>query len=134
MPVTKLFEAFASVEALKEWWWPTGLHADHIDLEFREGGRYFINMKGHAESGAGMTGQFQEIVKNERLVMTDQFADDQGRAISAKEAKMPGEWPEIGYITFEFESVDKNTSCFKLSQEGIPNELQKECIQGWSES
>lgn len=47
---------------------------------------------------------------------------------------MKGVWPEMIYITFEFESADENTSHFHLSQEGIPNEMQKDCIQGWSES
>jgi uncharacterized protein YndB with AHSA1/START domain len=134
VPVEKLFQAFTSAEVLKIWWWPKGLYSDHIDLEFREGGKYFINMKGYERGGGGMTGQFEEIVKNELIVMTDQFADDNGRAISAKEAQMPGAWPELGYITFEFEAIDDNKSGFKLSQEGIPNEMQKDCIQGWSES
>jgi uncharacterized protein YndB with AHSA1/START domain len=134
VPLNLLYQAFTSPEALKKWWWPKGLYSDHIDLDFREGGKYFINMKGFEQGGGGMTGQFEEIVKNVRIVMTDQFADEKGRAISAKEAKMTGTWPEVGYITFEFEAVDKNKSRFKLSQEGIPNEMQKECIDGWSQS
>lgn len=134
VPVSQLFEAFKTSEALKIWWWPKNLYTDRVDLNFREGGRYYINMKGFDQGGGGMTGQFKEIVENKRIVMTDQFADENGRAISPKEAKMPGVWPEMAYITFEFESVGANKSRFKLSQEGIPNELQKDCIQGWSES
>ena len=133
VPVDQLFDAFTTSEALKIWWWPKGLHSDHIEIDFRESGKYFINMKGF-DRGGGMTGQFEEIVKNKRIVMTDQFADENGQPISAEEAGMPGAWPELIYITFDFDSVDKNTSCFKLSQEGIPNEVQKDCIQGWSES
>ena len=72
--IARLFEAFASAEALKAWWWPNGLHADRIDYDFREGGRYFINMKGQVQGkdvSGGMTGQFEEIVENERIVLTD---------------------------------------------------------------
>jgi uncharacterized protein YndB with AHSA1/START domain len=134
VPVARLFEAFKTAEALKVWWWPKGLYSDRIDIEFREGGRYFINMKGYDQGGGGMTGRFEEIVENKRLVMTDSFADESGRAISAKEAKIGGEWPEMVYITFDFESVGENASRFTLSQQGIPNEMQKDCIQGWSES
>lgn len=134
VPVEQLFEAFTNAGDLKVWWWPKDLYSDHIVIDFSEGGRYFINMKGMDQGGGGMTGHFEEIIKNERIVMTDQFADEKGRAISAKEAKMPGVWPEMAYIRFDFESIDENTSRLKLSQEGIPNELQKECIQGWSES
>jgi uncharacterized protein YndB with AHSA1/START domain len=134
VPVEQLFEAFATAENVKIWWWPKGLYADHVDLDFREGGKFFINMKGFDQGGDGMTGRFEKIVENESIVMTDQFADEKGNAISAKEANMPGEWPEVGYITFEFSAVDENTSRFHLSQEGVPNELQKDCIQGWTES
>ncbi|MEK6556466.1 MAG: SRPBCC domain-containing protein [Bdellovibrionota bacterium] len=135
VPVSQLFQAFTTPKALKAWWWPQGLYADQVDIDFREGGEYFINMKGAADKGGGgMAGQFQEIVENERIVMTDNFADETGRAISAQEAKMPGEWPELVYITLEFSSTGENTSRFKLSQEGIPREMQKDCIQGWNES
>jgi hypothetical protein len=34
-------------------------------------------------AGGGMTGQFEELTENERIVMSDQFADENGRAISA---------------------------------------------------
>lgn len=134
VPVDRLFDAFTTSEELKVWWWPKGLYADRVDLDFREGGKYFINMKGFDRGGGGMTGEFEEIVENERLVMTDQFADENGRVISAKEAQMPGVWPERCYVTLEFESVGENSSRLLLSQEGIPNELHQECIQGWNES
>lgn len=133
-PLEKVFAAFKTPEAIKAWWWPNGLYATKVEIDFREGGRYFINMKGFEQGGGGMTGTFAEIKENELIVMTDQFSDENGKAISAKEAKMPGEWPELIYITFEFSAVNKHTSRFHLSQEGIPNELQRDCIQGWSES
>lgn len=134
VPVERLFSAFKSSADLKNWWWPQGLYADRVDLDFREGGHYFINMKGFDQGGGGMTGDFEEIVENSRIVMTDNFANEEGEAITAAEAKMEGEWPETIYITFEFDSRDENTSRLILSQEGIPNEMQEECIQGWSES
>jgi uncharacterized protein YndB with AHSA1/START domain len=134
VPVRRLFEAFKTAEALKTWWWPNNIYADHIDYDFREGGHYYMSMKGFGDGRGGMTGHFEEIVEEKRIVMTDQFADKNGQPISAKEAKMPGDWPSMVYITFDFQSVDENTGRLVLSQQGIPNELQKDCIQGWSES
>lgn len=133
-PVEQVFEAFKTAEALKAWWWPKGLYADHVEIDFHEGGKYFINMKGFEQGGGGMTGEFKQIVPNQRLVMTDQFADAQGNPISAQEAKMPGEWPELIYIKFDFIPLDKHKCRFTLAQQGIPEELQKDCTQGWSES
>ncbi len=131
-PVDQLFEAFKTADALKEWWWPNGLFADHIDYEFNEGGKYFINMKGD-DRGIGMSGKFEEIAQNERILMTSHFADKNGRAISAKEAKMPGAWPAKIFITFEFESDGADSSRLKLSQQGIPNEGQAGCVTGWNQ-
>lgn len=133
-PVNQLFKAFTTPEALKIWWWPKGLFTDRVDMDFREGGMYFINMKGFDQGGGGMTGHFEQIVENQKIVMTDQFSDENGNAISAKEANMPGAWPDMIYITIDFSSVDDSTSRLKLCQQGIPNELQKECLQGWNES
>ena len=94
-------------------------------------------MKGQVQgkdARGGMTGKFDEIADNERIVMTDSFADDEGRAISAEEAGMPGQWPEQVFITFEFEAAGKEASRLRLAQQGIPDEMQRDCVQGWSES
>ncbi|MBO9666085.1 MAG: SRPBCC domain-containing protein [Bdellovibrio sp.] len=133
VPAATLFDAFASADAVEAWWWPEGMYADNVDWDFREGGRFFINMKGAQQGGSGMAGIFEEIVREERIVMTDQFADENGRVISAKEANMPGKWPEKGYITLEFEALDDDSSLLHLSQEGIPNEMHKDCIEGWNQ-
>ena len=133
VPVQRLFDAFKSPEAIKAWWWPNGLYTDQVNLDFREGGDYFINMKGSRQSAGGMTGQFEEIVDNKRIVMSDSFADENGHAISAKEANMPGEWPDEIHVTFDFDSVSESKSRVKLSQDGIPPDVQKDCKQGWSE-
>lgn len=134
VPVDRLFAAFTNAEALKRWWWPKGLHADRIDIDFREGGQYFINMKGFERGGGGMTGQFEEIVPSKRIVMTDQFADEKGHSISAEQAGMMGVWPEVIQITFDFTSLGDARSELKLVQEGIPSEMHADCTQGWSES
>lgn len=134
VPVSRLFSAFATAEALRQWWWPEGLHADRIDYDFREGGHYFISMSGFEHGGGGMTGDFEQIIRDERIVMTDEFADKQGKPIAASQAGLPGNWPSTVYITFEFESDTDASSKLLLSQQGIPNEMQADCVKGWSES
>lgn len=135
VPVERLFRAFTNPEELKVWWWPKNLYADRIDLDFSEGGRFFINMKGYDKAGGGgMGGRFEEIVDNKLIVMSDHFTDKEGNKISPEEANMKGVWPEEIYITFEFEALDDNRSRFQLYQQGIPNELQEDCYQGWNES
>lgn len=138
VPVVHLFDAFKTQEALKEWWWPKNFYADRIDLDFRKGGQFFFNMKslepGFDVGGGGMTGKFEEIIENVRIVFTDNFADKDGNKITAREAKMPGDWPDTIYTTFEFKACDANTTRMCLFQEGVPNEMRDDCIQGWMES
>lgn len=131
--VERLFASFSTPDAIQAWWWPVDLHADRVDLDFREGGRYFINMKGGDWTG-GMTGVFESIVPNRRLVMSDRFADGDGRPVSAKEAGLQGDWPETLFITLEFEAVQDRVSRLHLVQQGIPREMHEDCIRGWSES
>ena len=132
VPVSQLFEAFMTADAIKGWWWPKGLYTDHVDYDFTEGGKYFMNLKGN-ELGVGMTGKFEAIIANEHIVMSDHFADKNGRSISAKEAKQTGVWPAVVYITFDFEKVGEDDSKLRLSQQGIPNEGQKDCIEAWNQ-
>ncbi|WP_413578158.1 SRPBCC family protein [Bdellovibrio sp. HCB290] len=136
VPVSELFAAFADSDSLKEWWWPQQFFADEADIDFREGGRFFISMDGGTDTGnvGGMTGHYEEIIENVRIVMTDQFADKQGRPISPEEAGMPGDWSKMAFITFEFEKLGEKRSRFKLSHEGIPTKFQNDCIEGWMES
>ena len=53
-------------------------------------------------ASGGMMGEFEKIVQNESIVMTDSFADENGRAISAGRGRdvrrMAGKYP----ITFAF--------------------------------
>lgn len=132
-PVDQLFNAFSNSEAIDAWWWPEGLFCDTAEIDFVEGGRYFINMKGHDLSLGGMTGRYEEIVTNKLIRMTDQFANEHGQPISAQEANIPGEWPETVHIVFAFDDLGKNKSRVKLTQEGIPPEAQKDCILGWNQ-
>lgn len=106
VPVNELFEAFTSVEALKIWWWPRGLYTDQVEIDFREGGKYFFNRKGFDEGE--LAGHFKEIVPNKRIVMSD--------------------------IAFEFEKLSSRRSRIILSQDGIPEAMREETIKGCNES
>jgi uncharacterized protein YndB with AHSA1/START domain len=131
-PVEHLFSAFKTSDAIKAWWWPKDLYADRVDMEFKEGGHYFINMKGEKSGGKGMAGEFEEIIENRRIVMSDHFADEQGKVLTAAEANMPG-WPETLMITLDFSATGRNSSQLSLTQEGIPAKMREDCVQGWSQ-
>jgi uncharacterized protein YndB with AHSA1/START domain len=130
--VELLFNAFKTSDAIKAWWWPKDLYTDRVDYEFTEGGHYFINMKGGKVGGGGMAGEFEEISENSRIVMSDHFADENGKEISPEEANM-SDWTEPVTITFDFRSNGAKSSELSLTQVGIPNKMHDDCLQGWSE-
>lgn len=65
--------------------------------------------------------------------MTDHFSDKYGNIITPEQAGMPGNWGKELLITLEFDENLGKTD-LTLRHEGIPPDMQKDCIQGWQES
>ena len=71
------------------------------------------------------------------IVCTDQFADKNGRPISAREAGMGGAWEnaeETLIYSVKFTSLGENKTEIQLVHEGIPASEHDECVSGWSSS
>lgn len=78
-----VYRAFADAEALMAWLPPQGMSGRALGYEFREGGRYRIELAlegdGHGASGKTTartdvtSGRFLELVPGKRIVQTVQF-------------------------------------------------------------
>jgi uncharacterized protein YndB with AHSA1/START domain len=82
-PRELVFKAFSESEALDQWWGPVGMEMCGSKLDFRPGGLYHYGMK--APDGKMMWGRFKflEIIKPERIVFINSFADKEGDIIRA---------------------------------------------------
>jgi uncharacterized protein YndB with AHSA1/START domain len=82
-PREVVFKAFSESEALDQWWGPVGMEMCDSTLDFRAGGMYHYGMK--APGGKMMWGRFKflEIIKPERIVFINSFADKEGNIIPA---------------------------------------------------
>jgi uncharacterized protein YndB with AHSA1/START domain len=70
----------------------------------------------------------------ERLVYTDNFADEKGNAVPASYYNMPGDWSEELLVTVTFEEIDGKTG-ITLKHTGLPaGELKELTGVGWNES
>jgi uncharacterized protein YndB with AHSA1/START domain len=70
----KVFEAFVSAEALKEWWSPEGFTAVEAHVDARMGGKYRVVMRSHTGSDVVYVhGTYLEISPPTRLVFTHTF-------------------------------------------------------------
>lgn len=132
--VERVWNAWSNAELVKQWWGPNAFTAPDAKTDFRVGGKYLFAMKDTNGKVTWSGGNYQEIVPNKKIVTLDYFADANGNMISAKEAGLPGEWPNELYVTVEFESLNPEQTKMTISHEGIPKDMHDDCVQGWSES
>ena len=86
VPVEKVFNAFATAEALEEWLAPNGMTGKVYAFDFRPGGGYEMSLY-YDEDKPGIEGKsnskedrftatFTEIVPNEKIVQVTKFDTD----------------------------------------------------------
>lgn len=76
-----VFNAFASAEALTEWWGPVEAPIDVIQLDFRAGGKFHYRMNG-AMVYYGVF-HYQQIIPHDSIVWINSFANEAGEVIKA---------------------------------------------------
>lgn len=80
------------------------------------------------------TGTYEQIIPQQKIICTDQFADEKGNIISAFEAGMNGKWPEKLYLTIEFEPCNRDQTKLVVTHQGIPKSQYDDCCDGWISS
>ena len=133
-PIELVWQAWTSAEMVKKWWGPQGYSAPETRMDFREGGTYNFAMKGPDGKVNWSGGEIEEIVPMKKLVYTDRFTDESGKAIDPKEIGMPGNWPESCYVTITFEKLGDHETRMHLLHQGIPKSMHDDCVQGWDSS
>ncbi|GGX43224.1 SRPBCC family protein [Saccharospirillum salsuginis] len=74
---SQVFHAWTSPEALKVWWGPAGVDCPAAEVNLVEGGEYRIANQLPEGNLLWITGTFEEIVPNEKLVYTWLSSDHQ---------------------------------------------------------
>ncbi|HZD42279.1 MAG TPA: SRPBCC domain-containing protein [Terriglobales bacterium] len=134
-PRELVWEAWTDPELFKRWWGPKDFTTPNSTIDLHEGGKYLYAMRDPEGKDYRGTGVYREIVKPERLVMTDNFADDQGNIVPASHYGMPGEWPDELLVTVTFEEAEDNKTKLTLRHVGIPmGEMSEQAKAGWNES
>jgi uncharacterized protein YndB with AHSA1/START domain len=132
LPVKKVWQAWSDASTMKKWWGPNNYTCPHCTIDFKEGGKYLACMKGPDGKETWSTGTYKKIVPEQKIVVTDSFADEKGNIINASEYGMPGEWPMECLVTLEFKDNGGKTD-LSLTHEGIPAEMQSDCVKGWQQ-
>jgi uncharacterized protein YndB with AHSA1/START domain len=74
-PREKVYRAWTDPELLKQWFAPQPWITPRVELDVRPGGASVIVMRGPDGQEFPNRGVYLEVVKNERLVFTDAYAD-----------------------------------------------------------
>lgn len=134
VPLLWVWKAWSDQEMIEFWWGPKGFTSHNAKIDFREGGKYLIDM--HAPDGKVIwrTGHCEEIIPCSRMVFSEHFSDEKGTPLAGYKLDMHGDWPKKRYVTVEFEKIGSYQTQMTVSHEGVQKENHEEYIRGWNES
>jgi uncharacterized protein YndB with AHSA1/START domain len=93
-PVDLIWNMWVQPQLFKQWYGPKGFTVPVADMDLRVGGKRLICM---ASPDGSMkmwtTGEYTEIIPNERLVYTESQADEKGNVVSPAAMGMPEGYP-----------------------------------------
>jgi uncharacterized protein YndB with AHSA1/START domain len=130
-----VFEAWTEPEHVKRWWGPNGFTTPVVRIDLRPGGVWHNCMRSPDGRDYWSRGVYREIVKPERIVTTDSFADAEGNRVEPTEYGMSASWPSEALLTVTFDEHDGRTRLtLRHAVGGAPAPEREMCQQGWSES
>jgi uncharacterized protein YndB with AHSA1/START domain len=107
-------------EHFKKWYGPKGFTVPVAEMDLRVGGKRLVCM---ASPDGSMkmctTGEYTEIVPNERLVYTESMADEQGNVVSPSAMGMPDGYPAMTEVTVLLEDLGGRTKMV-MTHAGVP--------------
>ena len=134
-PVATVWNAWADPQILKQWWGPKDYTCPSAKIDFKIEGRYHCAMKAPDGKVVWTTGSYLEIFPHELIVCTDQFADEAGHPLTAKNSGMGPEWNDAEdtlIFSVKFTSLSANQTEIQLVHEGIPASVHDDCVDGWN--
>lgn len=141
-PRELVWKAWTDPAMVKQWWGPEGFDSPEAQIDLRPGGSYLYCMRGLEGDFKGSVnwsgGVYKEIVPNERLVLTDYFADEQGNKVNPTKYGFSADFPEESEVTVTFEEQDGKTklniSYSPASAAAYDAMLKTGMQEGWSSS
>jgi len=139
--ITRVFDAprelvwrsWTEPERMKLWWGPEGFTVPIAEMDVRVGGCYFSCMRSPEGQDYCSTGTYREIIPEERLVLTDSFADEHGNVVSATHYGMSEEFPMESLVTITFRDEGDRTR-LTLHYVGVPEgEDRIQAEAGWNQ-
>ncbi len=130
-----VWKAWTDPGMIKRWWGPKGFTSPTARIDMRVGGEYLNCMRSPDGRDYWSKGAYREIIPEEKLVMTDSFADAQGNTVSASYYGM-SDFPMEMLITLIFEEEGNRTrlTLMHTGTENISDTDRSNMRTGWNQS
>jgi uncharacterized protein YndB with AHSA1/START domain len=131
-PVEVIWQMWTDPEHYAAWYGPDGATIPVAQMDVRVGGTRLVSMAMQTPGGPmqmWFTGEYREVVDNERLVYTESMSDENGNVLSAADMGMPAGHPTTTEVRVELEDVGGRTKMVMIHA-GIP--AQSPGAAGWA--
>ena len=130
--VDLIWQMWTDPEHFKKWYGPKGFTVPVAEMDVRVGGKRLICM---ASPDGSMkmwtTGEYTEIVPNERLVYTESPADENGNVVSPSAMGMPDGYPAATEVTVLLNDLGGRTKMV-MTHTGVP--ADSGASDGWEQA
>jgi len=121
-PVDLIWQMWTDPGHFAAWYGPDGATIPVARMDVRVGGTRLVGMEMQTPNGPmqmWFTGEYREVVENERLVYTESMSDENGNVMTASDMNMPDDHPTTTEVRVELEDVGGRTKMV-MTHAGIP--------------
>ena len=123
-PSSLVWQMWTDPEHFKAWYGPEGATIPVAKMDVRVGGTRLVCMEVQTPNGPmrmWFTGEYREVIENERLVYTESMSDENGRVSSPSDMGMPAGHPMTTEVRVELSDIGGRTKMV-LTHVGIPRD------------
>jgi uncharacterized protein YndB with AHSA1/START domain len=123
-PADLIWQMWTDPEHFAAWYGPDGATVPVAKMDVRIGGTRLVSMAMQTLDGpmrVWFTGEYREVVENERLVYTESMCDETGNVLSPSGMGLPAGHPTTTEVRVELENVDGRTKMV-MTHVGIPGD------------
>ena len=123
-PVKLIWQMWTVPDHFKAWYGPSGATIPVANMDVRIGGSRLVCMEMQTPDGPmqmWFSGEYREVVENERLVYTESMSDESGNVRSASDMGMPEGHPTTTEVRVELEDMGGRTKMV-MTHAGIPGD------------
>src|SRR5436190_1185193 len=121
-PAALIWQMWTDPEHFKAWYGPSGASIPVAKLDVRVGGARLVCMEMQTPNGPmqmWFTGEYREVVENERLVYTESLSDENGNVVSPAYMGMAAGHPAATEVRVELDDVGGRTKMV-MTHVGVP--------------